>query len=150
MGRLLIFMLLAALALGGLAACGRKAPPRLPEGVRLTVQQEGARTSLGIFNPFEEEIEPVEFDELDEALESELPLEPEEGGEATTGVEVERGGPSDPGPARRFLRDVVNPVEQRVEDALIPSDVADAPEPPTSPSADGMPPSPGSSREGGF
>ena len=44
MRRLIALVLTCVLGLGGLAACGKKSPPRLPGGDELRVQQRGGGT----------------------------------------------------------------------------------------------------------
>jgi hypothetical protein len=131
-------VLTVSLGLGTLWACGRKAPPSLPEGERLKITQEGGGQSLSVYSPFEEKAPP--------------------GKEKTKGHEqAKQPGAPPPHPSGEAAPPP-NPSNEAAPRPAPPEDVAPGPgvEPPltdegVSPMDDqGLPPSPGGPGEGGF
>ncbi len=52
MRRALPIVLALVLGFGPLAACGKKAPPALPEGEQLKVQKKGRKQKTGVTKPY--------------------------------------------------------------------------------------------------
>jgi predicted small lipoprotein YifL len=69
MRRLIVLVLAGMLGLGGLAACGKKGPPRLPGGEELRVQPKGTGgdQSIGVAPPQDEDQVDLDKPEFEEA-----------------------------------------------------------------------------------
>ncbi len=169
--RSLVLALSILLACGGLWACGRKSPPRLPEGEQLRVQGKGFEGPISVYSPYEEELEQIKEtgDTLDPGVEEgalpgnkpDLVVEPPESAQGTirqrAPAEVEEelevgevAPPSGDTPETDTTTDPTQGLRRGVED-LLRSEEKQPPESDYSPTDQGgLPPSPGSPLEGGF
>jgi hypothetical protein len=93
MRRVLVLVLIGLLGFGGLAACGKKAPPRLPEGEQLKVGKGKRSQHLGVTTPAAPEDE-----QNQDTTQSPSDLDEDTDiGETPDTVQPSPGGPEEPG-----------------------------------------------------
>ncbi len=102
MRRALLVALALVLGLGPLTACGKKAPPTLPEGEQLQVQKKGRKQTTKVKTPYapggSESGAPTESGAApEEGTAPETPAPPEGGTAPEQGQPPSPGGPGEGG-----------------------------------------------------
>jgi predicted small lipoprotein YifL len=99
MRRALLVALVLILGLGPLAACGKKAPPVLPEGEQLQVQKKGRKQTTGVKTPYGHDgsgsAQPAATPKAGPAPETPAPRDSGQGAEET--LPPSPGGPNEGG-----------------------------------------------------